>query len=180
MHRVWSGDGWHREDEVDRGMPIIFSEREWRRRAWRYVHKYSLIGAVYLIGIILLPLAEFLPARVVPGVLSLAGTFTGLYLLCIPFMGGLRLLRGAPVPGLYERGIELPRGRFVPYEDLVSVWRSRYYLNIYVGHGMKRLGMDPGLYGREGLAHLKAMETARRVSGRAVAPPKLVVYGGER
>lgn len=187
-----------------RGKLLFHDEKEWLRRTSRYIIEYTRdFRAIILI-----------PAGACVAITMGVGLFTGLALgvfewrtfleftaiavvvgggLVLIFVGlvygsiwlhSLRLRRGLPVPGLYEKGLEVPsmnanRSVFMPYEELGEVKQSKdtdlKEPHLIVNSRSEKwiVTLPISFLGSEGMAFL----LERSSKEEEVEPPDLVLYG---
>lgn len=129
------------------------------------------------------------------GILSLGSFLSGLLVITSLTMAGFALVilvefiadrmpRAAPHRGLYERGVQVNRALFLPFEELGDV-----VVEASFAHLVPRCPLEKGpwrvpnpqqwmveleLLGEEGLKELKAKVAGARGDRE---PPRLVVYG---
>jgi hypothetical protein len=176
LPNVWRGGGWGYEAHVDRGPAMVLHEDEWRRRTRLYAHKRAAMrGFVPFLTIAVLLVTMNRGYPVWPS-LQLLAIGAVLYLLgLIPY--ALRAWLHKPPPGLYAYGIELPWGRFVPYEEILNVIRRKRYTGICLNPGRRWWWLDYGLYGEAGAQYLMAIMGQRAGLPIGGSMPRLVVYG---
>jgi hypothetical protein len=186
LPRVWSGGRWRHVGAVDRGALLVRSEREWRRRAWNRVLVNTMVMSVLMTVFAVL----FQESILTPEVLVSAGPawnaamlmliMLGLIALSALVCGAGRMAMGRAVPGVYERGVELPWGLFVPYEEVLRVEPVGMRTALVLRPAGPTHHLDAGIFGREGASYVAGAVAARAATGGVGAPPRLVVYGGER
>ena len=155
---------------------MALPEDEWKRRARRYAHKRAAMRGFVpflLFSVLLLIMSRGYATWLV--LVLLAFGITSYMLGLVPY--SLRVLFKRPPPGLYAYGIELPWGRFVPYEEILNVIKRKRYTGICLSPGRKWWWLDYGLYGEEGAQHLMAIMGQRAGLPMGGSMPRLFVYG---
>ncbi len=168
---------------VDRGRMLVHSEDEWRLRIKGQKNRLAvfsfIILMVYTFMMIVLiwemPIL-FIFVLLIEGIVS--------YVACSIFVNWC-IWTGGPLPGIYERGIELRylgsghRGTFLPFSEIggTSWWRNvaQSNLMLHLRHSPKRVTLQSGLYGVDGLRFVDDVIHGR--AGLTTSLPRLVVYG---
>jgi hypothetical protein len=113
---------------IDRGPIMLHDAMEWSRRYREFQSQWIMLGLIMypLLGILcvilLYPVYGWTGTTLFAGYLG----FGGFYVL-MDSMGKSELLSGRPIPGIYEKGIEMPfsvyylRRMFIPWEEVTSL-----------------------------------------------------------
>ena len=187
---------------IDRGAPIVYTEEEWRER-------FSVLQGRMLKTLFVL-LSVVYVALILPIVISMAGiegvpvqlpVFMFVLLTFVVWVPGIMSMmvnryqaERMPAPGLYEGGVQLGHGLFVPYGEVERVepvervpGEGRWGRKAIRLHPRFKRRPFPGVevpgywffkvefLGEEGVDELE-----RRVAGlpeKDQGPPRLVLYG---
>ncbi len=189
---VLRGDRIEQADGLDRGAPIVWSVAQWRSRYRAMRKKETRLGILFVGSMLFITSVVFwaLTAPYDPGILASGIVQIGsLFLLCIVIAVLAEYLSSRRPPavthhGLYERGIQVNRALFLPYDELGDVVvmgsmvrltpRSPLEKGPWLVPNPQQWFVERDLLGEGGLRELKA-----RVSGERPKeePPKLVLYG---
>jgi len=185
LPKIWSGGHWNPVDKVARGTPLILSESEWKKRALKHSNIEQVYFSLTLVTanlLLFLKLMEDGPLRdfnTLSNSLILFFLGIGLILLVRCFMGLIHISRNRPLPGVYEGGIEVRWGRFVPYGEVQGTRRIRTLLGketlqLLLKPVGKRIGLKWLITG-----DVECDQVERFIQGPKaghVGPPRLVVY----
>ena len=186
MERIYKDGRRTKVPYIDRGRMLVYSEEEWQFR-FRQMGRQNavllfVIVALYFSSIGYINERTSLSSLIILVAIIIIGSITyGIYHLTI----SRRLGSGRPLPGIYERGVELwslgsnRGGAFLPFDEIDGAgWRksmSWEILTLFLRNTRKTVTINPHFYGMDGLTFVDDV-----VHGRvemAKPPPRLVVYG---
>ena len=188
MPKIWSGGHWNPVDKVARGTPLILSESEWKKRALKHSNIEQVYFSLTLVTanlLLFLKLMEDGPLRdfnTLSNSLILFFLGIGLILLVRCFMGLIHISRKRPLPGVYEGGIEVSWGRFVPFGDISGTRRRRTLfgketLQLLLRPVGKVIDLKWLISGSEECEKVEWL--IHDLGDRRSGPPRLVVYPHE-
>ena len=183
---------------IDRGALLIRNRDEWLGRYQDEVRIGVFHSVIYAVTTgIAIVVSFFTPFPFLIPIIFLF-VLCGFYLFSAVRTSN-EMRRGGPVPGIYERGIEMPlfpyyyQRLFIPWEEIKGVWlqprilhSSNAVVMIEVRNSRWRWRTSEYLLGPEGYAFAQAklaeIESGVVPPSPASSPPKLVLYssGGPR
>jgi len=190
---VLRGDRIERAEGLDRGGPIVWSVEEWRSR-YRAVRRRELwlmfllfLCLVVVLNVLfwLLSIRDDMSIRdFVDSVLISLLILVGFPIMVLADIIADRMPQAASHRGLYERGIQVNRSLFLPFEELGEVVVEGGFARLvprtplekrqWLVTNPQQWSVELMLLGDEGLRELKARVTGERPGEEA---PKLVLHG---
>ncbi len=184
-----------------RGRLLVYDEAEWRSRQKRVVFEWALkmAGGLLLLYLIVYALAIWSSTDLLDDgytlrrLRTLFPACTAFYLMLI--IDGVAIVylweMRRPTPGIYQHGLQLPEGEFVPYLAVGWVFRDRrqrilprdrILLSARPDGGPRGAGgrwsVPFSFLGMDGLVALVERVKESRAQGPPEQePPRLVVYG---
>lgn len=197
-------DGAVSSEKMDiKGQPILYDEDNWGRRYQKWA--FGICGRFYIIITIsylflsllfILDGAQYFDEGATfrdRAVDFPKNTFIVYIVIGVITFIIYALLTRKPVPALYERGIQLPHGKFVPFVFILSIQKVRkgifFKRDLLVFHPRSVEEMDPddplmmwvipfGLIGDEGEELIQNQILNIRVDDHQTSePPRLIIYG---
>jgi len=176
MSKLWRNGRWERVASIERGRMSVHSEREWGALIKRRFGIYSAMMVVIVLVAILV-LIDRDPVFIIQLGALLAVYF---YLLGRLLLGWWHISTGGAPPGLYERGVEVPLDRFIPYGEIVSTQRSRALfgtvLVIQLRQSGRKMMLGRMIVGPDDMAYVESMVRSAGPTGVIEERPRLVVY----
>ena len=176
MPKLWRNGRWERVASIERGRMLVHSAREWRALVKRRVGIY---GAM-IIGIALVTIPILMDGDLVL-VLQLGALYALLlYLLGMLLFGWWHLRTGGSTPGVYERGVEVPWGKFIPYGEVMSMERSTRLMGkvlvLQLRPSGRKIILGRMIIGIDGSNYVESMLRSAHPADARQGRPRLVVY----
>jgi hypothetical protein len=176
MPKLWRNGRWERVASIERGRMLVHSGRELGTLMMSTVGIYSAMTLVIIL--VAIPVLMY---RDPVFVLQL-GFFLAvvLYLWATLLHGWRHLSTGGSVPGVYERGVEVPWGKFIPCGEIMSTQRTRALfgkvLVIQLRPSGRKLILGRMVVGADDWALVESMVRSAGPAGARMERPRLVVY----
>jgi len=176
MPKLWRNGRWERVPSVERGSALVHSEGDWGFLARRWIG--ILEALVIVLSLVLVPMLMYTVLLYTPqGAIIIAVL---LYLQGMLLLGWWHLWAGGAAPGVYERGVEVPWGKFIPYGEVMGVEWGSYLLGRVLVLRLRPMGrkliLVRALFGDDGSGYVEWKLRTEYIPDARGAPPRLVVY----
>jgi hypothetical protein len=176
MPKLWRDGRWESVPSIERGHALVHSEGEWRGLAGRRIR--ALAAVVMVLALATVPTLMYIQLALTPQAVILFAVL--LYLGGMLLSGWWHLRAGGAAPGVYERGVEVPWGRFVPYGEVAGTEWAAYLLGralvLRLRPSGRKLMLVRALFGEDGSVYVEWVPRSAYLADAGREPPRLVVY----